>query len=216
MSPKKLMSGTTSNPRAQGKRGVRRCWLGQQNRCKVFQLGPPQNKVVFNLDHFSGQHRSWRSSAATVTGEEVAGQGRQHWWLCGHPWQHCMDAACTPKKRSCSCGTQRQIHTLKFPTLRPSLITDVPSHTSGHLSFPVKVFKVSWFKHNLFSWGEKATHCPAQSLPTRAGVSMLLPLLSLKPLNSSTQCCAGLVLSNFFNQYNSNKFDVCCGLVHKS
>lgn len=89
--------------------GVRRCWLGERNGRKLLQLGPPQNKVIFNLDHFS-------------------------------------------------------------------------------------VFKVSWFKPNLFCWGQKATHCPAQSLRTRAGVSMLLLLLSLKSLKSSAECCARLVI----------------------
>lgn len=59
----------------------------------------------------------------------------------------------------------------------PSLIPDASSHTLGHLTFPAGVFKLSWFKPNLFSWEEKATCYPAQPLPSKAGVSVL-PLLS--------------------------------------
>lgn len=123
-SPKKLTLGTTLNPRVEGRKGVRRCWLGQQKRCKVLQLGPPQNKVIFNLGHLRGQHRSGRSSAATATSEEVAGQGHQcQWlcghqgqWLCGHQGQHRTDVARAPRRRRCSCSAQRRRRTLRFPT----------------------------------------------------------------------------------------------------
>lgn len=112
--------------------GVRRCWLGERNGRKLLQLGPPQNKVIFNLDHFS-------------------------------------------------------------------------------------VFKVSWFKPNLFCWGQKSHPLPS-TVPTNQGwclhaPSSPLPQVSQKQRRVLCQACHPF---NFFHRYNSNKFDVCCGLARKS
>lgn len=147
--PKKLPSGTTSNPPATGRRGVRKCWMGQQNEYKVFHLGPPQNKVVCNR------------SAATGTGQ--CHQSSIPWW------QSCGTHTPTP-------GSLLHSH---------SLTTDLPSHTSAHLSFLSSYLKAAGSNPICFL-GRKGHILPSRAPPTQSWSLHApdSPFPSLEPLNS--------------------------------
>lgn len=155
-SPKKLPSGTTSNPHAKGRRGVRKCWLGQQNGCKVFHLGLPQNKVIFNR------------SAATGTGEEVAGQGHH----CSIPWSQ-------------SCGTHR--HTYSHLEI---CYTAPPLPLMFHLTFLDTPFLSRYLKvagsDPTYFLGRKGHMLPSRAPPIQSWSlhAPASPFPSLKPLNS--------------------------------